>query len=644
MSSQLKVTATEENKASVKNGVKRLVFVLIALVLEVALNVVLIFMLNQYSEWITVILHIIAALLVLVIYNQNKTSAMKIPWIMLIMALPLLGMTLYLLIGLNPGMHSMKERYKEIDSRILPLLTDTAVDGAEAAVDAVDKLEDSTEDREAQTIPESIVADIAEVDDEEPEGSEVSPAAETFEKTLEEIPEPDEIAETIENMVFPEPDERVLNVREHTDLAEKHLRETDPGAANIARYLEDRAGFPAYENVLIEYYDDASKGIEAQKEELRKAQKFIFMEYHAIENAESWQAIQEILEDRVKAGVEVRVFYDDMGSIGFIDTDFVKLMESKGIRCRVFNPFKIGLNLFLNNRDHRKITVVDGVVGFTGGYNIANEYFNITHPFGHWKDTGVKIYGPAVRSLTVMFLEMWNAINGDDENDSDFAQYINCPEYLEQNQYDMSADASASDASTADSGASTEESEALSERGFVIPYGDMPLDDEHVGEDVYISVAEYAKEYAWYITPYLILTDEMIHALGLAAKRGVDVRVITPGIPDKPTVYSITRSYYQSLVRNGVRIFEYTPGFCHCKMSIADDAIATCGTINLDYRSLYHHFENGCLYAHCKAVMDTKKDFEATMAECREVTDQYRAPTAGKAFGQMILRLVAPLL
>jgi len=174
--------------------------------------------------------------------------------------------------------------------------------------------------------------------------------------------------------------------------------------------------------------------------------------------------------------------------------------------------------------------------------------------------------------------------------------------------------------------------------------GDMPLDDEHVGEDVYISVAEYAKEYAWYITPYLILTDEMIHALGLAAKRGVDVRVITPGIPDKPTVYSITRSYYQSLVRNGVRIFEYTPGFCHCKMSIADDAIATCGTINLDYRSLYHHFENGCLYAHCKAVMDTKKDFEATMAECREVTDQYRSPTAGKAFGQMILRLVAPLL
>ncbi len=593
MSSVLKVNATKENKDSVKNGVKRLIFVGIALVLEVAIDVALVVMLNQYSQWITVILHILAALLVLVIYNQNKTSAMKIPWIILIMALPLLGMTLYLLIGLNPGMHSMKKRYREIDSEILPLLTDAGLAGGEAAADAADKLADST------------------------------------------------------------------------DLAEEHLREVDPGAANIARYLEHRASFPTYENVEIEYYDDAAKGIEAQKEELAKAKKFIFMEYHAIENAESWHAIQEVLEDRVKAGVEVRVFYDDMGSIGFIDTDFVKLMESKGIRCRVFNPFKLGLNLFLNNRDHRKITVIDGIVGFTGGYNIANEYFNITHPFGHWKDTGVKIYGPAVRSLTVMFLEMWNAIKGDDENDTDFAKYINCPEYLDQNlngkiastadtaaNTDDSAESTADSAestadttkSTADSAESTGDSEPLSTRGFVTPYGDMPLDDEHVGEDVYISVAEYAKKYAWFITPYLILTDEMIHALGLAAKRGVDVRVITPGIPDKPLVYSITRSYYQSLVRNGVRIFEYTPGFCHCKMSIADDAIATCGTINLDYRSLYHHFENGCMYAHCKAVMDTREDFEGIMSESREVTDQYRDPTAGKAFGQMILRLVAPLM
>ena len=548
MSSVLKANATQENKASVKNGVKRLVFVGIALLLEIVLDLALIIWLNRYSEWIYIISRIFAAILVLYIYNQNKTSAMKMPWIILIMALPILGMTTYALIGLNPGMHSMRERYKEIDAKILPLLSEDSGDI---------ELTDS-----------------------------------------------------------------ITPVKERVDLAEEHLREIDPGAANIARYLSKRAKYPTYENTPIVYYDDGAKGLEAQKEELRKAQKFIFMEYHAIENAESWHGIQEILEDRVKAGVEVRVFYDDMGSIGFIDTDFVKLMESKGIRCRVFNPFTIGLNLFLNNRDHRKITVIDGHVAFTGGYNLANEYFHLTEPFGYWKDTGVKIYGPAVRSFTDMFLEMWNAISGDDENDTDFAQYLQ----------DVTVTGQAPDIDPAASS------------GFVIPYGDIPLDDEHVGEDVYISIAEYALKYAWYVTPYLILTDEMIHALGLAAKRGVDVRIITPGIPDKPLIYSITRSYYQNLVRNGVRIFEYTPGFCHCKMSVTDDAIATCGTINMDYRSLYHHFENGCLYTHCQAVMETKADFESMFEQCREVTEEYRSPTAGKALGQMLLRLVAPLM
>ncbi|MBR2546798.1 MAG: PLDc N-terminal domain-containing protein [Eubacterium sp.] len=576
MSSVLKADATQENKASVKNGVKRLVFVGIALLLEIVLDLGVILWLNQYSEWLYIISRIFAAILVLYIYNQNKTSAMKMPWIILIMALPILGMTTYALIGLNPGMHSMRERYKEIDAKILPLLSDDSGNI---------ELTDSS-----------------------------------------------------------------MPVPKRVDLAEEHLREIDPGAANIASYLSKRAKYPAYENIPIVYYDDGAKGLEAQKEELRKAQKFIFMEYHAIENAESWHGIQEILEDRVKAGVEVRVFYDDMGSIGFIDTDFVKLMESKGIRCRVFNPFTIGLNLFLNNRDHRKITVIDGHVAFTGGYNLANEYFHLTEPFGYWKDTGIKIYGPAVRSFTDMFLEMWNAINGDDDNDTDFTQYLHDVTVTDQAPDTEAVEASAE---TADAGTVKAKSvNAIAESGidpaascgFVIPYGDIPLDDEHVGEDVYISIAEYAIKYAWYVTPYLILTDEMIHALGLAAKRGVDVRIITPGIPDKPLIYSITRSYYQNLVRNGVRIFEYTPGFCHCKMSVTDDAIATCGTINMDYRSLYHHFENGCLYTHCQAVMETKADFESMFEQCREVTEEYRSPTAGKAFGQMLLRLVAPLM
>ncbi len=515
---------TYEQQASVKNGTWRLLFTALSIVLEIGFIVLLVLRLNENAQWISFLTHLVAALMVLGIYSQHKTSAMKMPWIVLIMLLPVFGVTLYLLIGLNGSTRKMRSRYEAVDKVLLPLLPDC------------------TE-------------------------------------------------------------------------AQQHLSQQSPYTGNITRYLHSKAGYPVYENTAVAYYDDAAKGLDAQKEALRQAKKFIFMEYHAIEDAESWHGIQAILEERVRAGVEVRVFYDDMGSIGFITTDFVKRMESKGIRCRVFNPFAPGLNLFLNNRDHRKITVIDGQVGFTGGYNLANEYFNLTHPFGHWKDTGVKLTGQAVQSLTVTFLEMWNAVSPRDANDENFARYLPPAE------------------------------QSFEGAGFVAPYADSPMDDEHVGEEVYISMAESATKYVWFITPYLILTDEMIHALSLAAKRGVDVRVITPGIPDKKMVYSVTRSYYNALARNGVRIFEYTPGFCHCKMSIADDYAATCGTINLDYRSLYHHFENGCLYCGNQAVLDTKADFEATMAVSREVTDQYHSGrSAGLRLFQLLLRLIAPLL
>ena len=516
---------TAESKENTSNGVSRLILIGISLLIEIVISVFIVLWLGNYMKWIEIAIHLIAAMLVLVIYSQPKTASVKMPWIVLIMALPIFGVTLYVLLGMGLGTGSMKKEYAKVDEALFPLLPENG-----DAYEALDK--------------------------------------------------------------------------------------RDRRAGNIVRYIKAKAGYPVYGDSDIVYYDDASKGIEAQKEELRKAEKFIFMEYHAIENAESWQSVQEILEDRVKAGVEVRVFYDDMGSIGFINMDFAKMLESKGIQCRVFNPFIKGFHLFMNNRDHRKVTVIDGKVGFTGGYNLANEYFNITHPYGHWKDTGVKITGNAVKSLTVIFLEMWNAVRGDDRNDTDYRKYLP----------DVESDVKAG------------------EHGFMAPYGDIPIDNEHVGEDVYISMAEYAKDYVWFITPYLILTDEMIHSLGLAAKRGVDVRVITPGIPDKKIIYAVTRSYYHSLVRYGVRIYEYTPGFCHCKMSVADDMAATSGTINLDYRSLYHHFENGCLYADCDAVMDTKRDFEQTMSECREVTDDYKAPTAGKNLLMLILRFIAPLL
>ena len=513
---------TLEQSAEVTNGLKRMVFAGIAILLELALVLLVILRFNQQAEWIAIGTRVLAALVVLLIYSSNQNAAMKMPWIILVMAMPIMGVSLFLLIGLNGGTWKMRRQYREVDKTLFPMLPKTR---------AMDSLE--------------IV---------------------------------------------------------------------DPRAANIAHYLETTSGYRLHDDTRITYYDDATAGLNAQKEAMRAAQDFIFMEYHAIEDAESWHAIQDILVERIAAGVDVRVFYDDMGSIGFVNKDFVNRLEAVGIQARVFNPMAPGLNLFLNNRDHRKITVIDGKIGFTGGYNLANEYFNLTNPFGQWKDTGVRLEGPAVKNLTVAFLEMWNAVSDKDVDDHDFKRWL------------------------------PNVAPAVGADGFVLPYADSPLDSEQVGENVYISVAEYAKDYAWYITPYLILTDEMVHALGLAAKRGVDVRVITPGIPDKKLVYSITRSYYHSLVVNGVRIYEYTPGFCHCKMSIADDFLATCGTINMDYRSLYHHFENGCLYLDCQAVADTKSDFEATMAECREVTEDYRRIGAGLHFLQLVLRLFAPLL
>ena len=565
------MSQTQETQASVKNGVSRMIFAVISILLELIVILLLLFTAGQRATWIYSLIRILGAILVLKIYGSHKTASIRMTWMLVILLLPIFGTALYLLIGFNGHSLRMRKRYEDIDRLLLPML----------------------------------------------------PA--------------------------------------NRDVAERAVAR-DGRLGGIVEYIRRQAGYPVYENTVVEYFDDGEKGFEAQKRDLAKAEKFIFMEYHAIEDAECWHEIRDVLAERAKAGVEVRVFYDDMGSLGFINTDFVKRTEEYGIQCRVFNPFAPGLNLFLNNRDHRKITVIDGKVGFTGGYNLANEYFHRTEPFGFWKDTGIRLEGDAVQSLTVTFLEMWNAVSDLDKDDKDFKKYIaasGAERLLEKSSKKISEDKAERIAK--DKEAYIErmidtvqpdekyitDTEAVTggDFGFVQPYADTPMDEVHVGEDVYISMAECAQKYAWFITPYLIITDEMCHAFSLAARRGVDVRIITPGIPDKKVVYSLTRSYYNGLARNGVRIFEFTPGFCHAKMSIVDDLMATCGTINLDYRSLYHHFENGCLYADCNAVMETKRDFEETFAQCREVTEKY---TTGRGalmrFSQMILRLAAPLM
>lgn len=521
MSSKVK---TIESKGKTRNGVKRMFFVLLSILLEIGLIIALITNLSQSLEWVDIGSRVLAVPLALIIYGQHKTSSMRIPWIILILAVPVVGIALYLLVGMNGGTRKMRERFKKIDAQLFPMLP------------------------------------------------------------------------------------------ENNDIIEK-LSKTESAAAGIATYINNYSQYPMYENTDIVYYDTGAKGLEAQLTELKKAEKFIFMEYHAIENASSWQSIEKILVDKAEKGVEVRVFYDDAGSIGFINRDFAKRLESLGIHCRVFNPFIPGLNIFLNNRDHRKITVVDGKVAFTGGYNLAEEYFNLTHPYGMWKDSGIRLEGDAVRSLTITFLEMWNAVKRSDKDDVEIEKYLT--------DYDYVAKGAA----------------------FVQPYADIPIDNEQVGEDVYISMVSKAEKYCYFMTPYLIITDEMTRAISLAAKRGVDVRIITPGIPDKKMVYRVTRSFYSGLVRNGVRIYEWTPGFCHSKMSIADDKMAVCGTINLDYRSLYHHFENSCFIVDRDCALAIKKDFDNTFKECREVTKEYR--TGKKSvirLGQLFLRLFAELL
>ena len=325
--------------------------------------------------------------------------------------------------------------------------------------------------------------------------------------------------------------------------------------------------------------------------------------------------VEKVLERKVKEGVEVRVVYDDLGSIGFVNTDFAQALRKKGIQCHVFNAFVPGLNVFLNNRDHRKRTIIDGEIAFTGGYNIANEYFGLEKPYGYWKDTGLKLTGPIVNNFVSMFREMW-AVTDKKKN-----------KVVDENTYFIN------------------HMEPIAENGYVHAYGETPMKDEKLAENVYISMIEAAKDYIWFVTPYLILTDEMIHAFTVAAKRGVDVRIITPGIPDKKIIYSVTRSYYHVLCKNGVQIYEYTPGFCHCKMCVSDDERAICGTINLDYRSLYHHFEDGVFLCNCETVFDIKSDFEEMLVQSHNVSEEYATGTSSVLkVKQLLLRFVAQLL
>lgn len=391
------------------------------------------------------------------------------------------------------------------------------------------------------------------------------------------------------------------------------IRQEDPHVAGQIQYLADRM-YPVYRNTTAQYYPVGEELFQAILETLRGAEHYIFLEYFIVQEGVMWNTILEVLREKTAAGVEVRFIYDDFGSLFKLPTGYDRKLEAMGIKTQVFNPFIPFLSVVMNNRDHRKILVVDGHTAFTGGINLADEYINVHSPFGHWKDTGVKLQGEAVWSLSLMFLNMWNAFRPTDTHLDKFRPHV-------------------------------WHRESFEEDGCVIPYADTPLDNETLAENVYINLINGATSYVYIMTPYLITDHEMTTALCLAAKRGVDVRIITPGIPDKKTVYQLTRSHYPELLDNGVRIYEYTPGFVHAKCVVADDKVATVGTVNFDYRSLYLHFECGTLHYKNRVVGQVRDDFLATQEKCHQVTE-YRTDRISliKEVYYAILRLFAPLM
>lgn len=385
----------------------------------------------------------------------------------------------------------------------------------------------------------------------------------------------------------------------------------DSGTAALSVYLNRTGCFPVYDNTAVTYFPLGEEKFAELLEQLKKAEHFIFMEYFIIDEGVMWGKILEILAQKAAEGVDVRVMYDGMCEFALLPLDYPKRLKALGIKCKMFAPVTPFVSTHYNYRDHRKILVIDGHTAFNGGVNLADEYINEIERFGHWKDTALMIKGEAVKSFTLMFLQMWNM----DEKKGEFDKFL---------QYPVPATEAA---------------------GYVIPYGDCPLDGDKVGEYVYMDILNRAEKYVHIMTPYLILDGEMEAALQFAAKRGVDVKLILPGIPDKKTAYALAKTHYPALLEAGVKIYEYTPGFVHAKVFVSDDKKAVVGTINLDYRSLYHHFECATYLHETDCIGDIETDFQETLKKCRTVTKETvrKEKISLKLMGR-VLKVLAPLM
>ena len=383
--------------------------------------------------------------------------------------------------------------------------------------------------------------------------------------------------------------------------------------AQLSYYLSHQLGFPTYRNTEVEYFPVGEDKFASMIKELEKAEKFIFMEYFIVEEGIMWDTILEILKRKVNEGVEVRFMYDGMCAFDLLPYSYPKKLQKFGIKCKMSNKIRPFVSTIQNNRDHRKICVIDGQTGYVGGVNLADEYINEKERFGHWKDTAVLLRGDAVQSLTMIFLQMWDV---DMRGVEPYGKYL------------------------------TKKAESLNDRlGYVIPYADSPFDHENVGEEVYFHILNHAKKYVHIMTPYLILDNEMLTTLIRAAKSGIEVIIIMPHIPDKWYAFAVAKTYYKELIEGGVQIYEYAPGFVHAKVFTSDDDTATVGSINLDFRSLYLHFENGVFIYDNPEVQKVEEDFQNTLAKCHKVTvtEVRNRGVLMKVAGQ-VLRLVAPLM
>lgn len=364
----------------------------------------------------------------------------------------------------------------------------------------------------------------------------------------------------------------------------------DKGVSALAHYIRQTGCHPIFNKTAVTYFSSGEEAWQAMLLQLAQARHFIFLEYFIIEEGLMWGSILEILAQKAKEGVDVRIMYDGACEFSKLPHDYPERLKTVGIACKIFGRLTPFLSMRYNYRDHRKILVIDGIVAFNGGINLADEYINAVQKYGHWKDAAIMLQGDAVQSFTLMFLQLWSV----HEQEWDFTPYLKVPAHALP----------------------------VSPDGFVIPYGDNPVDTRKTGECVYMDILNRAQRYVHIVSPYFVLDGQMEMVLKFAAERGVEIKLMLPGIPDKKIPYALAKTHYASLLASGVRIYEYTPGFVHSKIFVCDDREAVVGTINLDYRSLYYHFECATYMYGTSCIKDIETDYQSTLTECREVTSE----------------------